>query len=391
AYRSLLVPIFLLSDYLRYKPVLVLQSLSHISIWLLLVLGTSVLTMQLMEFFYGVTMAARIAYSSYIFSLVSPSRYQRMASYSRSSILLGVFTSSVLGQLCVTSGAVSFLTLNYVSLGFVAFGLVLTLFLERPRRSLFFNRPREGGEGAELDQMASEEGGRGQKGWRDTTLCRMLKEVGALAGQPQLRLWSFWWVLNSAGYLHILWNEIYPTVDNRRVYNGGVDAASTLLGAGASFTAGYVKLRWTLWSELVMGVVTAFQAGLLLLMNTTSNIWLCYAAYVLFRSSHQFLVPIAIFQIATSLSKELCALVFGVNTFFATVLKTIITIIVADKRGLGLSVHPQFYVYFGYFTLLAVAYLLAAVGVPQGARGGGLGQGDVSSAHRGASPREEPG
>lgn len=47
------------------------------------------------------------------------------------------------------------------------------------------------------------------------------------------------------------------------------------------------------------------------------------------------------FQIATSLSKELCALVFGVNTFFSTVLKTIITIIVADKRGLGLSVHPQ--------------------------------------------------
>lgn len=47
------------------------------------------------------------------------------------------------------------------------------------------------------------------------------------------------------------------------------------------------------------------------------------------------------FQIATSLSKELCALVFGVNTFFSTVLKTVITIIVADKRGLGLSVHPQ--------------------------------------------------
>lgn len=47
------------------------------------------------------------------------------------------------------------------------------------------------------------------------------------------------------------------------------------------------------------------------------------------------------FQIASSMSKELCALVFGVNTFFATVLKTIITIIIADKRGLALSVHPQ--------------------------------------------------
>ncbi|NXD17451.1 S19A1 protein, partial [Nothocercus nigrocapillus] len=378
SYTAVLVPIFLLTDYLRYKPVLLLQSLSHISIWLLLVLGTSVLAMQLMEFFYGITMAARIAYSSYIFSLVTPARYQRMASYSRSSVLMGVFTSSVLGQLCVTLGDVSFLTLNYISLGFMSFGLILTLFLERPKRSLFFNRADAACNGAaptELDKMAKE-GGEGRWRWHDAVLCRMLQEVGLVAKQPQLRLWSLWWVFNSAGYylilyyVQILWNEIYPARDNRRVYNGGVDAASTLLGAVASFAAGYLKIRWTLWSELVIGAVTAFQAGLLLLMNTTGNIWLCYAAYVLFRGSYQFLVPIAIFRIATSLSRELCALVFGVNTFFATVLKTVITIIVADKRGLGLSVHPQFYVYFGYFALLAVAYLLAAiaVGIRHGSR-----------------------
>ncbi|NXI64145.1 S19A1 protein, partial [Anseranas semipalmata] len=378
SYMAMLVPIFLLTDYLRYKPVLVLQSLSHISIWLLLVLGTSVLAMQLMEFFYGVTMAARIAYSSYIFSLVAPARYQRMASYSRSAVLLGVFTSSVLGQLCVTLGGVPFLTLNYVSLGFVTFGLLLTLFLERPKRSLFFNRSEGACNGAvptELDKMAGGDSGGGGDGdgaaggWRQAVLCRMLREVGAVAGQSQLQLWSCWWVFNSAGYylvlyyVQILWNEVYLATDNRQVYNGGVDAASTLLGAIASFVAGYVKIRWALWSALVIGVVTAVQAGLLMLMNTTGNIWLCYAAYVLFRSSYQFLVPIAIFQIATSLSKELCALVFGVNTFFGTVLKTVITIIVADKRGLGLSVHPQFYVYFGYFTLLAVVYLLLAIGV----------------------------
>lgn len=159
--------------------------------------------------------------------------------------------------------------------------------------------------------------------------------------------------------------------DARWSHAAEVFTASFILspGAVAAFAAGYLKIRWTLWSELVIGMVTAFQAGLLLLMNTTSNIWLCYAAYVLFRGSYQFLVPIAMcvvpmethfhpsngagsrgslvlhlfpsFQIATSLSKELCALIFGVNTFFATVLKTIITIIVADKRGLGLFVHPQ--------------------------------------------------
>lgn len=67
-------------------------------------------------------------------------------------------------------------------------------------------------------------------------LCRMLRELGALARQPQLRLWSLWWVFNSAGYYlmlyyaHILWNEISQATDSRQVYNGGVDAASTLLG-----------------------------------------------------------------------------------------------------------------------------------------------------------------
>lgn len=47
------------------------------------------------------------------------------------------------------------------------------------------------------------------------------------------------------------------------------------------------------------------------------------------------------FQIASSLTKELCALVFGINTFFGTILKSVIILIFADKRGLALDVHSQ--------------------------------------------------
>ncbi|XP_075036581.1 reduced folate transporter [Mixophyes fleayi] len=371
SYMVVLVPVFLLTDYLRYKPVLILQSLSHISVWLMLIFGKDVITMQFMEFFYGITMAARVAYSSYIFSLVSPARYQKAAGYSRSAVLLGVFVSAVLGQLCITLGGVPFQTLNYISLGFMVFGLFLTFFLQRPKKSLFFNKnitkQANGVHKSELQKINPEAkvGGLCPE-WRESVFIRMLLELKGIVHNPRLRIWSLWWIFNSAGYylmlyyVQILWNEIYPATDNRRVYNGGVDAASTFLGAITSFAAGYVKIRWSLWSELVIGLVTALQAGLLILMNTTTNIWVCYVGYVLFRSSYQFLVPIAIFQIASSLSKELCALVFGVNTFFATILKTIITVIIADKRGLALSVHPQFYVYFAYFTLLALAYLVAA-------------------------------
>ncbi|XP_044803724.1 reduced folate transporter isoform X4 [Bubalus bubalis] len=309
SYLAVLVPIFLLTDYLCYKPVLLLQGLSYVSVWLLLLFGSTVLHMQFMEFFFSITMAARIAYSSYIFSLVPPARYQRMASYSRASVLLGVFTSSVLGQLLVTIGRVAFSTLNYISLAFLTFSLVLALFLKRPKRSLFFNRGApECARAApsELDQMnpgqvqaAGTRPGWLPAAWRDSTFLRMLRELGRAVQLPQLRLWSLWWVFNSTGYylivyyVHILWNVVHPTTDTTRVYNGGADAASTLLGALTSFAAGFVKIRWALWARLVIAVVTVLQAGLVFLMYKTDDIWLCYAAFVLFRGSYQFLVPIA--------------------------------------------------------------------------------------------------
>ncbi|XP_004842577.2 folate transporter 1 [Heterocephalus glaber] len=384
SYLAVLVPIFLLTDYLTYKPVLVLQGLSYVCVWLLLLFGSSVPHMQLMEAVYSITMAARIAYSSYIFSLVRPSRYQRMASYSRATVLLGVFTSSVLGQLLVTVGRVSFSMLNYISLGFLIFSLGLSLFLKRPKRSLFFNRsvPVWGASPCELDQMHPGAGrpeahgklGRMLHTCRDSFLVRMLYQLGASLHLPQLRLWSLWWIFNSAGYylivyyVHILWNVEYPTTNSARVYNGAADAASTLLGAIMSFAAGFLKIRWALWSKLVIAAVTASQAGLVFLLYNTKtlaqhpyNIWLCYAAFVIFRGAYQFLVPIATFRIASSLSKELCALVFGINTFLATVLKTCITLVVSDKRGLGLPVHSQFRIYFVYFLVLSVIYFLGAL------------------------------
>uniref|UniRef100_A0A665W6Z1 Solute carrier family 19 member 1 n=1 Tax=Echeneis naucrates TaxID=173247 RepID=A0A665W6Z1_ECHNA len=346
SYMAVLVPIFLLTDLLRYKPVLIVQGLSHLIIWLILLLGTSLLQMQLMEFFFGISMACRVAYSSYIFSLVSPGLYQRVAGYSRTSVLLGVFTSS-------------YYMLNLISLGFVSFGMLLSFCLPWPKRSLFFNplrnrKEREpaasGGTKSELDKMKPKESEPSSGAptcstsrWKDSVFVQMLLEVGNVVRRPNLRLWSIWWIFNSTGYylvlfyVHILWNTVYPDTVN----NGGVEAASTLLSAMMSFLAGYVKVRWNIFSELLIGVITALQGGLLLIMGTTNNIWVCYLTYVLFRGFYQFLVPIATFQIASSLTRELCALMFGINTFLGTILKSIFNLIFSDKRGLALDVHSQ--------------------------------------------------
>ncbi|XP_043965677.1 reduced folate transporter [Gambusia affinis] len=368
SYMAVLVPAFLLTDLLRYKPVLIIQGVSHVVIWVLMLLGTTLLHMQLMEFFYGITMACRVAYSSYIFSLVSPALYQRVAGYSRSSVLLGVFVSSVLGQLCLSLGNISYHTLDAITLGYVSFGLALACCLPWPKRSLFFNRTKrqEAAQKAALSETGemnpTRAGLSSAACWKESIFVQMLLEVGNMVKRPNLRLWSLWWIFNSTGYylvlfyVHILWNKVLPSAN----YNGAVEAAATLLSAITSFMAGFAKIRWNVWSELVIGGITALQAIMLLVMGTTGNIWVCYSCYILFRGFYQFLVPIATFQIASSLTRELCALVFGINTFLGTVLKSIINLIFSDKRGLGLDVGSQFRVYFVYFTLLTLAYVIGA-------------------------------
>lgn len=47
------------------------------------------------------------------------------------------------------------------------------------------------------------------------------------------------------------------------------------------------------------------------------------------------------FQIAANLSMERYALVFGVNTFIALALQTLLTLIVVDASGLGLEITTQ--------------------------------------------------
>lgn len=203
-----------------------------------------------MEFFYGITMAARVAYSSYIFSLVPATVYQRVASYSRSAVLMGVFTSSVLGQMCVSLGNVSYMTLSVVSLGFVIFGLLLSFCLPWPERSMFFNQARLEKERKEAAQselarinpekkdgsVAALGSNHNSFSWANSVFVQMLKELKNVVKVPSLRLWSLWWVFNSTGYylvvfyVHILWNKVYPATENKHVYNGAVEAASTLLG-----------------------------------------------------------------------------------------------------------------------------------------------------------------
>ncbi|KAJ8280542.1 hypothetical protein GJAV_G00056070 [Gymnothorax javanicus] len=192
--------------------------------------------------------------------------------------------------------------------------------------------------------------------WRDTLQCYT----------RSLLSWSVWWALATCGYnqtlnyVQVLWEHVQPS-QNFTIYNGGVEALSTLFGAASAYGVGFVQVDWATWGELALGSCSALGAASLFLMTFMGSIWVCYAAYVIFKSLYMLLITISMFQIAAELSMERYALIFGVNTFGALVLQTILTAVVVDSRGLGLTIIPQFTVYAGYFSTIAVIFLLSSL------------------------------
>nr|XP_005993082.1 PREDICTED: thiamine transporter 2-like [Latimeria chalumnae] len=388
SYLVILFPVFLATDYLRYKPVIILEGATILISMLMLLFAEGVLAMQFLEFVYGISTATEVAYYSYIYSMVSPDHYQKVTSYCRSITLVGYTIGSTLKQTRSSPKVLSYFYLVTISLSSTSVAFISSFFLPMPSKSMFFYKSNvtailqvavTNGESytSDIDLQSSQT--------RKIALERTSHSVGKLSeihsnglkkegfmmvllhlwddfkecySRTQLVYWSLWWILATCGYnqilnyVQVLWNHIEPS-QNFTVYNGGVEAISTLTGAAAAFAVGCIDLDWTLWGELALGILSALDAGALYLMDFTDNIWLGYAGYLIFKPSYMLLITISTFQIATNLSMERYALMFGVNTFMALACQTILTAIVVDSKGLGLDIVTQFLIYASYFATIS--------------------------------------
>ena len=77
------------------------------------------------------------------------------------------------------------------------------------------------------------------------------------------------------------------------LYNGAVEALTTLTGAALSFALGYARLNWALVGEPALFVTSAVGGAVLVLMAGTEDIWVAYAGYALFRALYQMMITVA--------------------------------------------------------------------------------------------------
>ncbi|XP_004521825.1 thiamine transporter 1 [Ceratitis capitata] len=385
-----LAVIFLITDILRYKPIIILSACTGIILFAILLWTNLIWELQIGQVFYGTFMATEVAYYTYIYAKVDKERYQIVTGHTRSAILCGKFLGGVFAQVFVSTELMDYKDLHYVSFGSQIISLCIALLLPPVRKSLYFYTDS----GSELLDVTAKNNAEDQnvqtevpptKGtisvstsvsngistmsprfsWTRAYELLINHIVSAYTNRTVIR-WSFWWALATCGqvqvicYVQFLWKDIEPS--NESFYNGGVEAIVTLLGAGSAMLAGIAKTshhkKWHMW---ILTVCSLFMGVFTIVSSLTNSVWIAYVMYILFGVFYFFIITTASAIVAENLSEDSFGLIFGINTLVALVLQTILTVVVVTDAGFGLQPREQFFVYGCYFIVLAIMYFGAVI------------------------------
>ncbi|XP_001602920.1 thiamine transporter 2-like [Nasonia vitripennis] len=385
SYFSALIIVFLVTDFIRYKPAIILCGLSGAATFLTIRFGTTIAHMQIVEFLYGLLLSTEVAYYTYIYAKVDKQHYQKVTSHTRGAFLLGRFSAGLVAQLTTSFNVLDYEQLNYLTIASLGIAAIWACFLPPVKQSIYFNRL----EPITTDISTSLE----SQGSNNTlsTSSRKLSNAGTIGFFVKVRhayyllwedfkkaytnkhvvKWSLWWAFATCGYLQVisyiqlLWED--ASKSGRKdgsdeysytIYNGAVEAAYTIISAIVVFFVGNLHFNWPLVGEAILSIFSIFEGFLLLLSYISYNIWVLYVAYMAFGVIYHSIITIASFEVAKHLSEDSYGLIFGVNTFLALLLQSLLTFIVIDKNTLNLDIRNQYLVYGGYFIVLGIVFMI---------------------------------
>ncbi|EDW67205.1 thiamine transporter 1 [Drosophila virilis] len=379
-----LVFVFLITDFLRYKPLIITIGAAGVIIWSMLIWTTSLVSLQILEFFYGTYMAAEVAYYTYIYAKVDKKYYPRVTSHTRAAMFAGKLISGITSQLMINLELMNYKQLNYITLATQILAMLWAFGLPKVDKSLYFHREvylREATpETPQTNQLQLQlepqlESGEPDVASQQTTDQQVQYNPMRLLWQhfynaytnPRVVQWSLWYAIGLAGYLQVtyymqvLWKVIEP--EPQIAWNGAVDAVLTALAALSALAAGYLhsgRLRPRA-SLLVLSVLSALEGGSVLICCWTHDIYWSYVGFVIFGALYGFTITVASAEVARNLQEDSFGLVFGINTLLALVFQSLLTIIVVSETGFELDAVGQYTVYAFYFIAVAIIYFISVM------------------------------
>lgn len=263
SYLIWLVPVFLLTDFLRYKPVLILDGAAAIGAWSLLLWTQGVTAMKCVEVFYGLFTAGEVAYFAFLYVEVPKEHFKKISSFTRAATLIGKFVSFLLAQILYSFNVLDYYDLHIFSFVSLCLAFIIPLILPWPAHSEIFhranidsNRQTNQTTSSDINKASSSNDADKDRKEMDVPDNQQNKPMGQASGclngfrfmwsemkdvytSQVVLVWSVWWAIASCGnfqilnYVQNLWVVISSKNshgDEKDVYNGAVEAASTLLG-----------------------------------------------------------------------------------------------------------------------------------------------------------------
>ncbi|XP_011699881.1 PREDICTED: thiamine transporter 2-like isoform X2 [Wasmannia auropunctata] len=321
-YSLTLILMFLITDFIRYKPIIILCGLSGVITFLLIPLGRIVLVLQISKFFFGLFMSAEVAYYTYIYAKVDRVHYQEVTSHTKAASLFGRSMSGIVAQLTASFHLLNYHQLNYLTLSAFIIATFWSLFLPSVGHSIYFHSDKcddisddeENSNATVQTTNQSQQVLSNSRKSRDKssktkpgTLFHKIKNAYALLWKHfvlaytnyRVIKWSAWWALSTCGYLmvatysQLLWQTAVKPGD--MIYNGAVDFAYAILGAVMVFSVGKIPFNWVRFGDPVCSVFAFVEGSILLMSSYSYNIWALYAGYIVFGAIYHTMVTVASF------------------------------------------------------------------------------------------------
>ncbi|KAH8248272.1 hypothetical protein KR038_009877 [Drosophila bunnanda] len=371
SYMVQLVFVFLITDFLRYKPLIITIGATGVIIWSMLIWTTSLLSLQILEFFYGTYMAAEVAYFTYIYAKVDKKYYPRVTSHTRAAMFAGKLVSGITSQLMLYLDLMNYKQLNYITLGTQIIAMLWAFGLPKVHKSLYFHREQISTDIDQQTQLPGEDNldvavpHPKATPKKPRALLLIWEHTRTAYTNPRVVQWSLWYAIGLAGYLQVtyymqvLWKVIEP--EPLIAWNGAVDAVLTALAALSALAAGYLhtgrlKPRTSL---LIMVFLSALEGGCVLICCWTKDIYWSYAGFIVFGGLYGFTITLASAEVARHLEDDIFGLVFGFNTFVALIFQSLLTLIFIT--GFQLDPVGQYAAYAFYFIGVGVLYLASVL------------------------------
>ncbi|XP_054273212.1 thiamine transporter 1-like isoform X2 [Macrosteles quadrilineatus] len=358
-----LIVVFLVTDFLRYKPIIIADAVSGVCVYAGLILFNTLFAVQVVEVMYGLFMAGEVAYYTYIYAKVDTEHFQEVTSHTRSAYLAGRALSGIVSQIIVYFNLFSYYQLQFLTLSGLLAATAWSVLLPSVDKSMYFHQTR--------DTMQSEADLHSIPGSPTDPCCKdvvrhVWSDMRAAFTSVYVVKWGLWWALSTCCYwqvlyyIQLLWQMIRKDIgDEEPPYYGIVEAAYTLIGAMASLTIGRVKVDWARLGEPVLAVCAVLVAIVLWIMSGTRSMLLAYLTYIFFTVVYHTMITVANSEVAKHINRDSYGLIFGSTTFIALLLQTCLTYIV--NKVFRLSPRQQFVVYAGYFAVLGLCFILVSL------------------------------